>query len=335
MKKDNYIEDNIIASFLDGNTDKEETMMVLDAASKDTELSDYLEFARELDGNPFNEDTLPMMCCAANDDDGNECSVKCELYIMRRLGIAVTLGELLEASRSKEWLSDDGTALLNVGRLLEEKGLSVHRKFDASLDDIVSSLENGLEVLVMVDGGELVGDDEQEALEDEILGEIPDHTVVVLLADAKGDEIVLYDPAGGEMPISVTVDKFLDAWQDSHNYMLTVTTREKRASHYTPSPIDLSDVDVDDDLVKLREAIAENAHEVWAQGRMAEGWRYGPTRNDKLKLHPDLLPYSDLPDSEKEYDRETAMKTIMLLKKLGYEIRNRRFDIIVADHNPE
>lgn len=321
MKKDNYIDDNIIASFLDGNTDKNETMMVLDAASKNKELSDYLEFAHELDGNSLNEDTLPMMCCAANDNGGNECAVKCELYIMRRLGISTTLYELLEASTSKEWLTDGGTALLNIGRLLEEKGLSVHRKFDADMDDIVSSLENGLEVLVMVDGGELIEDDEQEMLEDEILGEIPDHTVVVLMVDIEGDEIALYDPASGEMPVSVPVEKFKDAWQDSHNYMLTVTTREKRAAHYIPSPIDLSDVDIDDDLVRLREAIAENAHEVWAQGRMAEGWRYGKKRDDEQKLHPDLLPYSDLPDSEKEYDRETAMKTIMLLKKLGYEIK--------------
>lgn len=324
MKKDNYIEDNIIASFLDGNTDKEETMMVLDAAARDKELSDYLQFAQELDGNSLNESVLPMMCCAANDNDGNECAVKCELYIMRRLGISATLDELLEASKSKEWLSDGGTALLNIGRLLEEKGLSVHRKFDADLNDVVSSLENGLEVLVMVDGGELIGDGEQEALEDEILGEIPDHTVVVLMADIEGDEIVLYDPASGEMPVSVTVKEFKDAWQDSHNYMLTVTTREKRAANYIPSPIDLSDVDIDDDLVRLREAIAENAHEVWAQGRMAEGWRYGEKRDDELKLHPDLLPYSDLPDSEKEYDRETAMKTIMLLKKLGYEIKKTK-----------
>ena len=259
MKRDNYIDDNIIASFLDGNTDTEDTMMVLDAAARDKDLSDYIEFAQDLDGNSLNKAVLPMMCCAANDNDGNECAVKCELYIMRRLGISATLDELLEASTSKEWLSDGGTALLNIGRLLEEKGLSVHRKFDAGLHDIVSSLENGLEVLVMVDGGELIGDDEQEALEDEILGEIPDHTVVVLLADIEGDEIVLYDPASGEMPVSVTVEKFKDAWQDSHNYMLTVTTREKRAAHYIPSPIDLSDVDIDDDLVRLREAIAENA----------------------------------------------------------------------------
>ena len=93
---------------------------------------------------------------------------------------------------------------------------------------------------------------------------------------------------------------------------------------YVPKPIDLSDVELTDDLNELREAIAENAHEVWAGNRYAEGWRYGVQRNDDLKLHPDIVPYSQLPESEKEYDREMAMKTIKLLKKLGYDIVKRQ-----------
>ena len=92
---------------------------------------------------------------------------------------------------------------------------------------------------------------------------------------------------------------------------------------YTPKPIDLSDVELTEDLNELREAIAENAHEVWAENRYAEGWRYGVQRNDVLKLHPDMVPYSQLPEGEKEYDREMAMKTIKLLKKLGYDLIKR------------
>ena len=90
---------------------------------------------------------------------------------------------------------------------------------------------------------------------------------------------------------------------------------------YIPQPIDVSDVELPAVLEPLREAIAENIHEVWAASRMKEGWTYGPTRDDKLKKHPDLLPYSELPDSEKEYDRATAMNTIKLVLKLGFEIR--------------
>ena len=86
---------------------------------------------------------------------------------------------------------------------------------------------------------------------------------------------------------------------------------------YIPHPIDLSDIELPQELDELREAIAENIHEVWSAGRMKEGWTYGPERDDKLKKHPDLIPYSDLTESEKQYDRETAMNTIKLVIKLG------------------
>ena len=92
---------------------------------------------------------------------------------------------------------------------------------------------------------------------------------------------------------------------------------------YIPHPIDLSDVELPAHLDALREAIAENTHEVWAAGRMKEGWTYGSERDDKLKKHPDLIPYSDLPEGEKQYDRDTAVNTIKLVMKLGYDLVKR------------
>ena len=96
-----------------------------------------------------------------------------------------------------------------------------------------------------------------------------------------------------------------------------------RKKTYIPHPIDLSDVELPAHLDALREAIAENTHEVWAAGRMKEGWTYGPERDDKLKKHPDLIPYSDLPEGEKQYDRDTAVNTIKLVIKLGYDLVKR------------
>ena len=92
---------------------------------------------------------------------------------------------------------------------------------------------------------------------------------------------------------------------------------------YTPNPINLDDVQLPPYLEDLKEAIAENVHEVWSAGRIREGWTYGPERDDKLKKHPDIIPYSELTDGEKQFDRETAMNTIKLVIKLGYEIIKR------------
>ena len=92
---------------------------------------------------------------------------------------------------------------------------------------------------------------------------------------------------------------------------------------YTPNPINLDDVQLPPYLEDLKEAIAENVHEVWSAGRIREGWTYGHERDDKLKKHPDIIPYSELTDGEKQFDRETAMNTIKLVIKLGYEIIKR------------
>jgi RyR domain-containing protein len=89
---------------------------------------------------------------------------------------------------------------------------------------------------------------------------------------------------------------------------------------YEPEPIDTSKVQLSDEIFELTEQLAENAHEVWAQRRMAEGWRYGPRRDEDKKEHPSLVPYDELPESEKEYDRSTAMETLKVLLALGYRI---------------
>lgn len=90
---------------------------------------------------------------------------------------------------------------------------------------------------------------------------------------------------------------------------------------YTPNPLDTQDVRLPDSLDDLTEQMAINVHETWAQGRIAEGWRYGEQRDDSLKTHPCLVPYGELPESEREYDRRTAIQTLKLILKLGFTIR--------------
>lgn len=91
-------------------------------------------------------------------------------------------------------------------------------------------------------------------------------------------------------------------------------------STYSPSPIDVSEVELPESLTELRESLARNVHDVWAESRIREGWRFGETKNETLKTHPCLVPYEELPESEKEYDRNTAINTLKLVCKLGYKI---------------
>lgn len=90
--------------------------------------------------------------------------------------------------------------------------------------------------------------------------------------------------------------------------------------NYVPQPIDTSSIQLPHELDGLIEQIAKNVHEVWAQSRLNEGWRYGEERNDALKHHPCLIPYEELPEVEKDYDRNTALGTLRLISKLGFKI---------------
>lgn len=89
---------------------------------------------------------------------------------------------------------------------------------------------------------------------------------------------------------------------------------------YTPNPVDTSSIVLDDTLTELMEAIAKNVHDIWAAGRIADGWTYGEKRDDEKKTTPCMVPYEELPESEKEYDRNTAMETLKLIIAMGYKI---------------
>jgi hypothetical protein len=89
---------------------------------------------------------------------------------------------------------------------------------------------------------------------------------------------------------------------------------------YRPQPIDTTGIELESELNELVERLAESNHDHWAIGRINEGWSYGPKRDDEHKKHPDLRPYGELSDSEKEYDRVSVTETLKAIVALGYTI---------------
>lgn len=89
---------------------------------------------------------------------------------------------------------------------------------------------------------------------------------------------------------------------------------------YIPKPVNVDDVELSEELLQLTEKIAENVHDVWAAGRMAEGWTYGTQKDTSKKETPLLVAYGDLPESEKNFDRNTALNTLKFVVKMGYKI---------------
>lgn len=321
----NNISAEVLAAFLDGNATAQESNEIIGALSEDARLRELLNISQAVDADMGlmlqDSDLLPMTAMAATCDEENYCSLECEKYVLRRLNIEFDEQQLLENAIHNGWQRQDGTALHNVGRHLEANGLVVTRRYKSSISDIAQALYEGDNVIVAVDGGELIGNGVEELLEDILISQIPDHVVVVLSLDVENKTITIFDPNSSNQEDTYALEQFEDAWNDSKNYMLTITSNTMKT--YIPQPIDLTDVELAEELYELREAIAENAHDVWAAERQAQGWTYGPQRDDQKKETPCMVAYSQLPDSEKKFDREMAMNTLKLLSKLGYDIVKR------------
>lgn len=309
MANISHISDELLAAYLDGNTSPDETRQVLNAMRDDASLRETINVALQVHREPVS--VLPMAQMAAQAGE-NLCCVMCEAYVLARRGIDYCVDDLLATARSNHWLRPEGAPLHAIGHLLASRDLMVMRRYDATVADIVDVLECDNDVIVALDGDKLYPGGNEG-------GGAANHAVVVTRVSSGGKELVIYDPAVGDLRTVPAAD-FQNSWQTSMNYMVRVL---QTAEEYEPRPINLGDVELTEDLLELREAIAENAHDVWAAARMKEGWTYGPERDDAQLRHPDLIPYSALPDSEKEYDRLMALDTIKLVKKLGFTIIKR------------
>lgn len=320
----------LIEKFLAGETNSEESIKVLAAISADPKLEAYVIAQRRYS---YEEQQLEEYGSfipvknMASDDGRNLCDFQCELFILKKAGISISEEKLSEHSKSNYWLRNQGTPLYHVGRLLgsnevatlsHTNGFMVNRVFQATWETLVSSLQD-FYVITIVNGDVL----EPKGKGSEGIVNIKDdanHAVVILSISSDGQTVKLFNPANDGEETDYSIQLFKDAWAESMNYMVTVRAK-KFKEEYNPQPIDVSMIPLDDDFMELTEMIAENAHDVWAANRMKEGWSFGP-RDDAKKQNPDLIPYDQLPDGEKQYDREMAINTVKLVKRLGYRLIN-------------
>lgn len=314
MNDKNQISDELLAAFLDGNTNAEDTMRVLNAAEQDMELQEIIRIASEVDEDmaiTVKPTIIPMTAMAAKKKETYLCDIECEEFVLHQFGIEVTHKSLLDTAYKNCWLKDKGMPLYNIGRLLEKNNLPVSRRYNSTIEEVVRLLSARNQLIAVVDDT-LLGNVQSSA------NQHPNHAVAISSISVETDEIILFNPNTDEELTKYSISSFMEAWRQSNNYLVVINTTDRFI--YEPSPIGLDDVELSEDLSELQEAIAENAHEIWAKNRRDQGWSYGPERNDQKKETPDMIPYCNLPESEKLYDREMAMQTLKLVKKLGFEI---------------
>lgn len=102
------------------------------------------------------------------------------------------------------------------------------------------------------------------------------------------------------------------------------TPLDARTVSYNPQPLDTRSIELPAAIAPLVEQLAEHNHDIWARQRIADGWTWGPRRDDAKKTHPGLVSYAELSETEKQYDRNSAIESLKAIVLLGYEIRANR-----------
>lgn len=92
------------------------------------------------------------------------------------------------------------------------------------------------------------------------------------------------------------------------------------ATDYRPRPIPTEHIVLSDEILQLVELLAENAHDIWAEERLLDGWTFGPERDDTERRHPCLIPYTQLAERDRDYDRQMVIGSIRAILALGFTI---------------
>ncbi len=222
MRKPKDISVELLAAYLEGNTNGNESREVLAALQDNEELQELMRISQEIDDElnlcAADQSYISLSAMAASCGEENYCCLECEKYILDRHGISYSERELMATSLRNKWQEEKGTALHNIGRHLENNGFKVSRKYNSTLNDITQALDNGYDLIAVIDGGEILGNKEAEHIEDIFIGPIPDHSVVITGCE-KG-HITIYNPDSPNSQDSYPIAQFLDAWADSKNYIV-------------------------------------------------------------------------------------------------------------------
>lgn len=195
-----------------------------------------------------------------------------------------------------------------TGKTFSDTNLRVYNRFDFDPQAIYSAVGKGGIIMPIISGKFFTSDTDNLVYS------------VILLVNRASEKIVLYNPISSikeEYPL----EQFIQQWVTDGGDCITAFPVDEKT--YQPTITDLSQIQLPEDLMTLCEQMAENAHDVWAIERQSEGWTYGPKRDDHKLQTPDMLPYAQLPETEKQYDRLMATGTLKLLLSLGYKIEKK------------
>lgn len=173
-----------------------------------------------------------------NIDQGysDTCAVRSQQLVLNDFGIPVTQEDLIKEATQHGWYTQgEGTPLEFVGNLLEDHGVQVNRFKDANIYNLTNELAQGHKVIIGVDANELWHNGFLQEAKDSIMGNTPNHALIVAgidTSDTNHVQVILEDPGTGDVAKAYPMEQFMDAWKDSHYYM--VSTQEPVPLVYNP-----------------------------------------------------------------------------------------------------
>ena len=313
------ISEELLEKYLLGNADPSEKMEVELAARIDPEVEEQLIVAKRFTEmiEARNLETPPMERMAAKSED-SRCVILCERHIVKNKipnQERTLFTDIKEEHAFSEglYLTEKGTALHNIGRIMEENGLATTRHYYATLGDLKDALLRQEGIIVAVN-------------EEMLLGKVgngkPDHAVCV--ESICESSVLLFNPSTGRDQDEYPLEAFLASWNTSDCYAVFANTKAGKV--YNPKPLEMfEEIEVDDGLKEVGDAIAEYVHDVWSERRIEEGFVYGPETNTDKKKGPltnkYLLPFSELSERDKDLDREMYIGALKMVRYLGYLVK--------------
>lgn len=178
--------------------------------------------------NQFGEEANNYVSPNVDQGYSDTCAVRSQQLVLNDFGIPVTQEDLIKEATQHGWYAQgEGTPLEFVGNLLEDHGVQVNRFENANIFNLTNELAQGHKVIIGVDANELWHNGFWQDAKDSILGDTPNHALIVAgidTSDPNHVQVILEDPGTGDVAKSYPMEQFMDAWKDSHYYM--VSTQE-------------------------------------------------------------------------------------------------------------
>ena len=219
MKSNPIITDEMLAAYLAGNASKHETALILRAIEQDSSIRETLRIMTELESEA-ESDILPSMAIAAKNGGNNLCAIQCVGYALRYFGITITDEQLQVEAEELGNLFSAGMPFGLVCECIRHHGLNAQIITRCSVDLLRQYLSQKTVVIALVDGGELIGDQETEQREDLCKGFSPDHAIVIDSISKR--YITIRDSSTSQQLDTYPIPVFMDAWEDSKMTIVVV-----------------------------------------------------------------------------------------------------------------